>query len=475
MLAGVAQLLGVVPAERVMVLRQDLDLHLEARLGSSREVVDAALGRVAASRSGGTPVEAEQLMGDLSLAWQESEELSGARTRGLEAMPGGERSTAGGARGALSGGNDVGPSGGGGGSGSAPGPDACDLFVDRIGGAVDSWVRDRTDRTATTLHHLYQTGVILSGLPGVKTVVYFSDALETEPGAPATAAIGTICPGQSLDFARPDMPQDLLALTRHLNTNQVTIHSLQASGLQMAHSGSAGSRSFSGGIRSSRVSSAFDSAQRTSQRQGMGTLADETGGRLAFNQNDLGGELERIGRELQSYYSLAYVPPPGGSAGEHRIEVALADHSLEARYRRGYREKDADQRMRELLESVLYLGTVENPLEVRLGAGAVRPRGDRFVLPLHAFVPVERLEFAGPQDKPAAELRMSVLARSAASPRQEWQTRAFRILRPPGARGAADLGLELELDRGTHVVAVALRDQASRIVSVVSTTLDVGN
>lgn len=472
LVGGVEKLLAAsaVPPQRIIVLRQDRDLHLEVPLGSSRQALDEALQRIAGSRSTGATMESEQLMADLSLAWQESEELSGSRTRGLEAMPGGERSTVpGGAREVLSGSGS-----GGGGSGAAPGPDACDLFVDRIGGTVDAWVRDRNDRTGTTLRHLYQTGVILAGLPGVKTLVYLSDALETEPGAPATAAVGTMCPGQSLDFAKPEMPQSLLALTRHLNSNQVTIDALQASGLQVAHAGSAGGRSFSGGMRSSRVSSAFESAQRTSQRQGMGALADETGGKLVFNQNNIGGELEKIGREMHSYYSLAYKPPPGGTAGEHRIEVALADRSFDVRYRRGYREKDGEQRMRELLESVLYLGTTENPLDIRLGAGEVKPRGDRYVLPLHAFVPVERLAFLGPQDAPAAELRMLVMARSSASPRLEWKSRAFRILRPAGGKGAADLGIELELDRGTHVVAVGLRDQGSRTVSVVSTTLEVG-
>src|SRR6185503_6276060 len=101
-------------------------------------------------------------------------------------------------------------------------------------------------------------------------------------------------------------------------------------------------------------------------------LADETGGRLVVNQNSFDAELESVGRELQSYYSLAYEPPRGGAAGasggaastagaraaaaEHRVGVTLADSSLQARYRRGYAEKDAVQRLRESLESALYLG-----------------------------------------------------------------------------------------------------------------------
>jgi hypothetical protein len=207
----------------------------------------------------------------------------------------------------------------------------------------------------------------------------------------------------------------------------------------------------------------------------MGMLADETGGRLVVNQNDLGGELANVARDMGSYYSLAYEPPGGGrGGGEHRIEVALADGSRQVRYRRGYREKDGEQRLRELLEGVLYLGLAANPLEVRLGAGEVQRRGERYVLPLHMFVPVERLAFLGPEGAPVAELRLQVLARNAASPRQEWKARSFRVLRPAHGAGAADLGVELELDAGTNVVAVAVRDEGTRVTSLVSTTLEIG-
>jgi hypothetical protein len=379
-------------------------------------------------------------------------------------LPGGERAQPGGPRAALGGSN------GGGGLG----PDACELFVDRIESTVNAWVRERGDRTATTLRHLDQTGAILAGLPGVKTLVYLSDALETEPSTPLVAAANAVCPGRNLDFTPPEMPRELLGLTRHLNSNQVTVYALQASGLRVGDSAAAGTRTFAAGAAAARVGSAFDSAQRSSERHGMGVLADETGGRLTIDQNDLGGELLRIAGDMQGYYSLAYSPPGGGGAGEHRLEVKLADRGLQARYRRGYLEKDGEKRLRELLEGALYLGLGGNPLAVRLGAGEPRPGGERRVVALHAFVPVDKLLFPGPGDAPAAELRLQVLARNAANPREESQSRVFRVRRPPGASGAADLALELQLDPGTNLIAVALRDEASRLTSLVSTTLEIG-
>ena len=104
----------------------------------------------------------------------------------------------------------------------------------------------------------------------------------------------------------------------------------------------------------------------------------------------------------------------------------------------------------------------------------MRPRGGRFVLPLVLFVPVERLAFLESAGAAAAELRLQVLARNAANPRAEWKSQAFRVLRPAEGGGAARLALELELDPGTNVVAVALRDEASKLVSLVSTTLEIG-
>ena len=94
----------------------------------------------------------------------------------------------------------------------------------------------------------------------------------------------------------------------------------------------------------------------------MGVLADETGGRLAFNQNDLGPELDRVRRDMASYYSLAYAPPPSAAGSEHRIEVSLGDRALQARYRRGYRAKDPGQRLQELLEGALYVAEISRVL-----------------------------------------------------------------------------------------------------------------
>ncbi|HEV8628730.1 MAG TPA: VWA domain-containing protein [Thermoanaerobaculia bacterium] len=465
LLDGVAKLLvaGAVPAERVMVLRQDRQLHLEVPLGSSRQTLDAALGRLAATRNIGDSAETEQIVAAVSQAWQESEDLGGVRARIASAGAG--AAVAGGPRAAV-GGDTSGV------TANASGSGTCDLFVGRITPTVSSWAHEHDERTSVTLRHLQRTGSILAGLPGVKTLVYMSDALETQPASPLVAAVGALCPGQHIDSPQEEMSRELLALTRHLNTNQVTIYAMQASGLRVADSITAGSRGAAGGSLGARVTGTFESAHRTSQRSGMGTLADETGGRLVINQNDFGIVLQTIGQEIQSYYSLAYRPPRAG-AGEHRIAVSLEDRSLTARYRRGYREKDGEERMRELLESALYLGITANPLDVRLGAGAIRPRGERHVLPLHIFVPVEGLAFVGPQDAQAAELRVQVLARNVVNPRTAWLTKGFRVRRPAGASGQADLTVEVELDAGTNVVAVGLRDEGSRATSLVSTTVEI--
>jgi VWFA-related protein len=473
LLAAVRQQLAAaqVPAERVMLLRQDRELHLEVPFGATAEALDAGLQRIAAARGIGDAADADQLLSAIGSTWTESEQVADAANRGAQSAPGGERFGGGGPRSAVGG---AGTSGAGGRGAPPMTPPSCDVFVERMNTLAQGWVRERQARAAITMGHLYQAGTILAGLPGMKTLVYLSDSLETEPAMPLTAVVTALCPGQSLDMQSPEMSKSLLALTRHLNSNQVTLHALQASGLQVGESGSASSRALSGGMGAARAGSAFDAARRASERSGMGALADETGGRLVFNRNDLAPDLERIGRDMGSYYSLAYAPPPSTGGGEHRIEVTLGQRGLETRYRRGYQAKSGEQRLLELLEGALYLGLNANPLGVRLGAGEIRAKGDRFVLPLHLFVPVDRLAFLGPADKPSAELRLQVLARHTAGPSQATKGGAFRVARPASGTGTANVGVELELERGRHVVAVAVRDEAARTVSLVSTTLDVG-
>jgi VWFA-related protein len=464
-----------VPAERVLILRQARGLFVEARFGSSLDQLESALERVARTGAEGLVEanDAQIALDAVQQLWEESDGTAGAARNALSSVPDGSGGPGGG-------GGSPRATVGGGTFGGGLGPDTCDIFLDRTEPIIASWSREQGQRVAFTVSNLSAAAAYLAGLPGVKTLLYMSDGLATRPGDALVTYVTGLCPAKRSDLVSRELTEELsrsfLSLTRHANTNRVTIHAIQASGLRGSSTGGVASRGSLGQGQRPGAGTSFDSTKRHGERQGMVVLAEETGGRAVFNRGDLLSELERIAEEMGTYYSLAYHPPEQGRGDEHRIDVRLGDSSLEVRHRRGFVEKDTEQWMSERLDGVLSLGLASNPLEVRLGAGETRAASTKsqVTLPLHVMVPVESLAFLdAAATERTARLELRVLARDHETGNLVAEERSFHVRQPEGrAAGLIDLALELTLDRGTHTVAVGLRDSASGQASFVASTLE---
>ena len=125
------------------------------------------------------------------------------------------------------------------------------------------------------------------------------------------------------------------------------------------------------------------------------------------------------------------------------------------------------------LASALYLGVGENTLAARLGAGTVRTEGEkRVTLPLHVFVPVENLVFLPQAGGDRAEVHLQVATRDNKNGKLEFEKRLFKVSRPSDSSTEhVDFVVELDLKKSVYVVAVGLRDEASRETSFLSTTV----
>ncbi len=469
-----------VPAGRVLLLRQDRSLSVEAPFGSTTAELAAALDRLAKGTASGIDIESETRLAIDAIrdVWEESQDAVGSASAGLAAVP-----SAGGQPGEPGGGASSvgGPRAVVGGVGSGAGPDACGMFANQIQPILDSWTRSNSQRVAVTLTNLSSTASFLAGLPGVKTLLYLSDGLETQPGAELATYASSLCPAAGSDLLTGTLAQQMssafLDLTRHANTNRVTIYSLQTSGLRSPGTGDAtAGRSERGRGGGARARGAFEASKRAGEREGLGMLAGETGGRAVFNQNDLLPELEKIADDLGHYYSLAYQPPAGGDEQrDHRIEVKVAGGDRTARYRRGYLEKSPSQWLSERIEGALNLGLTSNALEVRLGAGEItQTESSSYRLPLHVMVPVERLAFLPQGDAYLAEVLVRVMVRQVDGNTLMTDEKSYRVQGSPQATGFADLAIALELAAGTHLTGIGVVDQNTREASFVSTTLQVG-
>ncbi|MEO1086628.1 MAG: VWA domain-containing protein, partial [Acidobacteriota bacterium] len=298
--------------EHVLMLRQDRGLFVESHLGSKRPQLLAALDRLGSANAAGLQAAAEldQALDTLREEWRLSQELSGTIGNGLSLQAnagGGTGAGDGGARAAL------------GGTGSF-GPDACDLFVQKVGATVDGWARSQAQRTTISLQYLSRTATFLAGLPGVKTVLYVSGGLETEPGSALGDYVSGLCPGGEALFALDGLGEELgtsfFQLTRHLNSNRVTLYPFKTGALRPSSSASASAPGTAGSVDSFRAQGTFEQRQRRQLESGLGVLADETGGRLMTTDD----QLQALARRLATRYSLAY-PPPETRGTEVRITV----------------------------------------------------------------------------------------------------------------------------------------------------------
>ncbi|MEM7587218.1 MAG: VWA domain-containing protein [Acidobacteriota bacterium] len=431
--------LGRIPAAKILVLSQDEHLRVEANLGSSRAELEAAIDRMAKSSPKGVQTWADErnAIRRLQADWERVAVLGN----------------------------------------TAPGQNPCDFFVGEAFREVQLHIANSQPRVQTTLEHLANTAGFLAGLPGPKTLIYISDGLPTTPGKDLLSFVKHVCPAQTIE-RRLDHEDGMNAafrdLSRHANANRVTIYTLQALGLRQASSlTSADQRGVRGTIQALRR---YDSESRTQNRGGLLYLAGQTGGRAIINRGAFIEELEQIGEDMNSYYSLAYAPPHGGDGLEHSIKVKVKGDGLRVRHRPGYRDKNADQRMVERLESALYLNLMANPLGVTLGAGTVQTAGkDTYKIPLHVRLPVDNVTYLPGSTGDHAQIRVQVLARDERNVRAAFKQEQYDLPRPEGTEEGQQFSLlfELELKQGIHVVAFGVRDEATQEASFVATGLEI--
>lgn len=216
------------------------------------------------------------------------------------------------------------------------------------------------------------------------------------------------------------------------------------------------------------------------KREGMSYLADQTGGRSVFNRNRFIEDLEQIAEDMNSFYSLAYVPAHGGDGLDHTIQVKVRSPQLQCdglrvRHRPGYRDKNKNQRLIERLQSALYLNLMANPLEVALGAGTIQDgEKGKLTVPLHVRIPADKITFLPQRGGEFASLSVAVMTRDEREARTAFKQEGYRLPRPEAADEGVTVSLviELDLEEGIHVIAFGVRDEATQVASFVATGVD---
>jgi VWFA-related protein len=420
-----------VPASRVAILSQGYDLDLVADFGSTLDELLASLDEIAESNTAaGGSLDAQMAIRRLQQSWEIAKQS----------------------------------------------PSPCRQMVNQARAEIASRVAELKHHFGITLHNLHATTRFLSALPGLKMLVLVGDSLELDPGRDLLRFAQNVCPNdRGLDELAllgdgAGLRRALLDLALSANANRVTFYPMQASGLTPSSIFGAENRALD-----TVANRGVDSLMRRVQKDGLLSLARETGGVATVNRNDFGEPLQSIARDMGSYYSLAYAPEHAGTGENRSIEVRVDVPGANVRHRPGYRDKSAKEIRDEKLEGAIAFGLMDNPLALRLVAGDVRQgAGGRLTIPLHFVVPAENLAFLSGSRQQA---RVEVVVRASEAATGE-VTELIEVLtadHPLAGSSLCDLALDLSLQPGIYVVGVAARDLSTNLTSIVSTTFALGS
>ena len=346
-----------------------------------------------------------------------------------------------------------------------------------------SFVLAVTVRADKTLDALRGIARYLDGYPGRKNVLWISTSfpLMFWPSDQSS----TNSPTDLRDFQG-----DMQEVGSALMDAKIAIYPVDAGGIrtQSMFEASARIRQPASGARLGQSIQREDTLRQGAQ-QVMSDLADETGGRVCLNDNDLGDCVKKAVDDANSYYELAYYPDAGDFHGEyHTIIVKTAHSGLHMSYREGYYARPLDNGESEAAKGAqaadprLQRAACEDPLTataILVMAKAIPP-DEAGATKYFLAVDSRMLTFNAPEAG-AHELKMSVAVCTfdqTGKPLQYLQKNSVTKLNDQqfaAASHAVAQTFQFAPKAGTKRVRLAVRDSASGRIGSVDISYAVSN
>lgn len=215
------------------------------------------------------------------------------------------------------------------------------------------------------------------------------------------------------------------------NRAGVSVYAVDARGLTLDASNSAGSSLLDSAVKSSRRQQTVDGGQITpdqvrvfdtagdsihaNPQRNLEDLATATGGFLIANTNDFKAPFEQIREDIGTYYEVAYVPDITEYDGSfHKIEVKVSRPGVKIQARSGYfalppGESSALDYEAPLLDA-LSASPLPNDFSYRAAALRFGKSGERVQYALVVEVPLEGFSFVPEEQGERRRARISMLA-----------------------------------------------------------------
>lgn len=352
-------------------------------------------------------------------------------------------------------------------------------------GAVRNYAQSRYQDANRSTGAIREWVDSLSALPGRKAVLMLSDGFSRNPAEAILEAwlrkFQDVIPSAAADamtLTEYDTSRLLLNLADFANANRVTLYTIGGeSGVMSATSPEQRGLDPMG----ARVwTPALQSLEESNLRTSLATLAEHTGGRSGVGTNALRTVLAGMRSDFDDYYSLAYSPNENKSGKNRSIKVELAQPrpGYTLRFRQGYRDKTAEERLDAQALSAVLLGEGENSLGVQVGLGRLVAAEKGLVdLPLTVKIPLANVVLVPGETHHEGRLLISLTSRDEQGRTAPVQRIAVPI-RVPNEQILSVLeqsggwSTTLRLREGPHRIGVAVRDLYGASDSVASVEHD---
>jgi VWFA-related protein len=273
-------------------------------------------------------------------------------------------------------------------------------------------VLERDQQGFATINGLLAVINPMRNLPGRKTIIFFSEGLalpssvQTKFPAVISAANRANVSIYAIDSAGLRIESGTAEAAREIN-------SLASRRMQQV---GRGNDSGSTGPYTKELEKNED-LLRLDPRSGLGALADQTGGFLIHDTNDLVSGLRRINDDMRGYYLITYTPRNSDYNGRFRqIGLKLSRTNLEVQTRKGYYAVDSVGQLPVLDYEAPALAAAKNALSTSnpfsfLGAALSFPAANRSGLTLVlAEAPISSFSFSPGNDKKTYSADFSIVA-----------------------------------------------------------------
>jgi len=187
---------------------------------------------------------------------------------------------------------------------------------------ADFFTANRVTQTLSSLEAIAQH---LAGVPGRKNLIWLSGGFPLTIGFDEMPAIGSTRDQRTFTV-------EMDAAMRALNNAGVAVYPVDARGLM-------GMPGFSADTRTAPTPRSIAAGLRAVHTpiETMQEIAERTGGRAAYNTNDLASAVRRAIDDARVTYIVGYYPADEAQDGKFRnIKVTVSRPNLDVRYRKGY-------------------------------------------------------------------------------------------------------------------------------------------